>query len=333
MPHSTSTLFAPSSMSKLPTATTTRSSRTRTHAMQMNLADRFFRVVKANINSVIQNLEDPEKILEQAVEDMQRDLIKIRQSYAEVSATQKRMERQKEQAENLSNEWYKRAQLALSKGDEELAREALGRRQQQVEVATSLGEQMAVQGSAIDKLFMSMQQLEAKITEAKAKKDQMIARARTAKTSQKVNDMLSSVTGSTSMDAFDRMNEKVEMLESKAEIAGQLAGVSDSSLEGKFKLLGDRDALDEELKKMKGMLGQGEKKAAGFLPAGEAAAEVDLELEALRKGDGVLVRRREEIRGGGKRERKWESKKEKEENKRRWLSVCERERNKGYKGT
>ena len=58
--------------------------------ISMNLADRFFRVVKANINSVIQNLEDPEKILEQAVEDMQKDLIKIRQSYAEVSATQKR---------------------------------------------------------------------------------------------------------------------------------------------------------------------------------------------------------------------------------------------------
>ena len=56
----------------------------------MNLADRFFRVVKANLNSVLQNLEDPEKILEQAVEDMQKDLIKIRQSYAEVTATQKR---------------------------------------------------------------------------------------------------------------------------------------------------------------------------------------------------------------------------------------------------
>lgn len=58
----------------------------------MNLADRFFRVVKANINSIIQNLEDPEKVLEQAVDDMQNDLIKIRQSYAEVSATQKRYE-------------------------------------------------------------------------------------------------------------------------------------------------------------------------------------------------------------------------------------------------
>ena len=215
------------------------------------------------------------------MEDMQKDLIKIRQSYAEVSATQKRMERQKEQADNLSAEWYKRAQLALSKGDEELAREALARRQQQVEVGTSLGEQMTVQAAAINKLFTSMQQLEAKITEAKAKKDQMIARARTAKTSQKVNDMLSSVTGSTSMDAFERMKEKVEMLESKAEVAGQLAGVSDSSLEGKFKLLGEGDKIDDELSKMKGMLGQGEKKTAGFLPPG--SAEVDLELEALRK--------------------------------------------------
>lgn len=276
------TSFLPALHSKFPTATP-RPLRTRTHAVQMNLADRFFRVVKANLNSVLQNLEDPEKILEQAVEDMQKDLIKIRQSYAEVSATQKRMERQKEQAENLSSEWYKRAQLALSKGDEELAREALSRRQQQVEVVSSLGEQMTIQAGAIDRLFNSMQQLEAKISEAKSKKDQMIARARTAKTSEKVNDMLSSVSGTSSMDAFERMKEKVEMLESKAEVAGQLAGVSDSSLEGKFKLLGESSAVDDELSKMKGMIGQGERKSAGFLPPGMAEAEVDSELEALRK--------------------------------------------------
>lgn len=158
-----------------------------------------------------------------------------------------------------------------------------------------------------------------------AKKDQMIARARTAKTSQKVNDMLSSMTGTTSMDAFERMKEKVrtvvntgraglagslfmhvmiathsvrrshvpptctttacllaqqthqvEMLESKAEVAGQIAGTSDTSLEGKFKLLGEASAVDDELAKMKGLLGKG---TAGFLPPGQ---EVDKELEALR---------------------------------------------------
>ncbi len=111
----------------------------------------------------------------------------------------------------------------------------------------------------------------------------MIARARTAKTSQKVNDMLSSMTGSTSMDAFERMKEKVEMLESKAEVAGQIAGTSDSSLEGKFKLLGEADAVDDELAKMKGLLGKGTAATgpAGFLPPGAEQA-VDAELEALR---------------------------------------------------
>lgn len=88
--------------------------------MHMNLFDRFSRVAKANLNNVLQRWEDPEKVLSQAVEDMQKDLVKIRQSYAEVMATQKRMQRQKEQAEGLANEWYRRAQLALEKGDEEL---------------------------------------------------------------------------------------------------------------------------------------------------------------------------------------------------------------------
>jgi hypothetical protein len=103
-------------------------------SLKMNLADRFFRVVKSNVNSILGGLEDPEKILEQAVNDMQNDLVKIRQSYAEISATQKRMEKQKEQASNLADEWYKRAQLALSKNDDELAREALSRRQIQTTI-------------------------------------------------------------------------------------------------------------------------------------------------------------------------------------------------------
>lgn len=69
--------------------------------------------------------------------------------------------------------------------------------------------------------------------------------------------------------------KQVEMLESKAEVAGQLAGTTDTSLEGKFKLLSEGSAVDDELDRMKGLLGKG---TAGFLPSGE----VDRELEALR---------------------------------------------------
>ena len=68
--------------------------------------DRFTRVVTSNINNVIKSLEDPEKILDQAVNDMQNDLIKIRQSYAEISATQKRMTNQKENADKLIAVWF-----------------------------------------------------------------------------------------------------------------------------------------------------------------------------------------------------------------------------------
>merc|ERR1719223_2104257 len=93
--------------------------------LQMNLFDRFTRVAKANVNSVLKNLEDPKKILNQALEDMQNDLVKVRQSYAEITATQRRLLKQKEQADAIAKDWFDRAQLALQKGNDELAREAL----------------------------------------------------------------------------------------------------------------------------------------------------------------------------------------------------------------
>lgn len=90
----------------------------------MNLFDRFVRVVTSNVNSVVKAFEDPEKVLDQAVNDMQNDLVKIRQSYAEISATEKRMIKQKEAAETNAAEWYRRAQLALEVGS---SRRRMGR--------------------------------------------------------------------------------------------------------------------------------------------------------------------------------------------------------------
>jgi hypothetical protein len=88
-------------------------------ALQMNLFDRFTRVAKSNLNNILKNLEDPEKIMNQAVEDMQADLVKVRQSYAEITAMQRRMMKQKEQADALAQDWYNRAQLALKAGNKD----------------------------------------------------------------------------------------------------------------------------------------------------------------------------------------------------------------------
>jgi len=88
-----------------------------------NLFDRFARVAKANVNSVLKKLEDPEKVMEQALDDMQSDLVKVRQSYAEVFASKKRMGKERGEAERMGEQWYERAGMAMKKGDEELARE------------------------------------------------------------------------------------------------------------------------------------------------------------------------------------------------------------------
>lgn len=194
--------------------------------------------------------------------------------------------KQKEQAEAISQDWYERAQLALTKGNDGLAKEALTRRQQQLDIMTDLQSQLDVQNMSIDKLYEGMQAVESKILESKAKKEQMIARARTAESTQKVNDMLSGITGTTSMDAFARMEEKVESLEAAAEVSAEmgslsgnaLPGSANSDLEKQFKMLEGDNAVDNELKKMKGMLGgSAEPKKDG----------VDDELERLKKEAGL----------------------------------------------
>ena len=278
----TTTAFAPRT-ARLPAATRARP----TTSLQMNFFDRFKRVAEANINNVLGKMEDPEKVLNQAVEDLQKDLVTIRQSYAEVMATQKRQQRQKDQADQLADEWYRRAQLALEKGDDELAREALSRKQQQVDASTSLDEQIAIQSDSLSKLYDSMTALESKISEARSMKDQYIARARTAKTATKVNDMLSSVSGTTSMDAFERMKEKVEMLETQAEVSGQLQfGAGTADMESRFKELEAGSSVDDELSKMKRQLTAGSDEPAKPAAAADPAVEDELaKLKGEMKGE------------------------------------------------
>ena len=185
----------------------------------------------------------------------QSDLIKVRQAYAEAAASQRRLQRQKDQIEAIAIDWYNRAQLALQRNNEGLAREALARRQAELDKANTLRMQMGTQNVAVEKLYAAMLALENKIREAAATKEQLVARARTAKTTAAVNDMLSGLTGKTAMDAFHRMQEKVEALEAAAEASAEMSllpssGI-DATLESEFQMLEQSSAVDLELEKMK----------------------------------------------------------------------------------
>ncbi|KAL6957312.1 Membrane-associated 30 kDa protein, chloroplastic [Sarracenia purpurea var. burkii] len=175
---------------------------------RMNLFDRFGRVVKSYANAIISSFEDPEKILEQTVLEMTDDLTKMRQATAQVLASQKRLENKYKAAQQASEEWYRKAQFALGKGDEDLAREALKRRKSYADNASSLKAQFDQQKNIVENLVSNTRLLESKIQEAKSKKDTLTARAQSAKTATKVNEMLGTISTSSALGAFEKMEEK-----------------------------------------------------------------------------------------------------------------------------
>jgi len=245
----------------------------------MNLFDRFFRLIRSTLNNILTPFETPEKILEQTTLDMQNDLMKVRQAYAEVAATAKKIDRQRDQAVQLSNDWYARANLALRKGDEELAREALIRKTQQDEQVKTLSAQYETMQKNVAKLADSIVEIESKINEARATKDELIARARTARTTAKVNDMLTGLDTSSGMAAFDKMREKVEALEAQAEVAGQAALGMNRSLEAKFRELESSSSVDQQLEELRRSLPQNRERR--FLnPA------IESQLDALKREQG-----------------------------------------------
>lgn len=253
----------------------------------MGFFDRLSRLLRANANAAISNMEDPIKILDQSVADMQADLVKLRQAVAMAIASQKRLRSQGEQAEAQSKTWFERAELALKKGEEDLAREALSRRKTFVETATSLSNQVQAQDGQVEMLKKSLVSLEGKIAAAKTKKDMLKARAQAAQAQQQLQDAVGTIGSNSAMSAFERMEDKVNAMEANSQAAAELAG---ADLESQFAALEGGSDVDEELNALRERLKGGPEAVA--LPAADSApakvepvnvSEVDSDLEELKR--------------------------------------------------
>ena len=253
----------------------------------MGFFNRVSRLLRANVNDLVSKAEDPVKILDQSVADMQEDLVKLRQAVAMAIASQKRLRNQAEQAEAQSRTWYERAELAL-KNEEDLAREALTRRKTFQETATSLAKQVQGQDAQVETLKKSLVALEGKIAEAKTKKDMLKARAQAAKAQQQLQSAVGNLGSNSAMAAFERMEDKVEAMEASSQAAAELAG---ADLESQFAALEGGDDVDDELAALRQQLSAGPEAVA--LPAADQTAdasvepvkvtEVDSDLEELRR--------------------------------------------------
>ncbi len=247
----------------------------------MGLFDRISRVVRANVNDMVSKAEDPEKVLEQSIIDMQEDLVQLRQAVASAIATQKRTQQQYNQANSQASQWHSRAQLALQKGDESMAREALQRKKTYSETVAKVKESLDSQTAQVENLKRNLAALEGKISEAKAKKDMLKARMAAAKTQEQLNNTVGSLNNSGAMAAFDRMEEKVLQMEARSQAAAELAG--GGGLEEDFLKLEASSDIDDELAAMKAEM-LPPSSGNNQLPASnQDSSEVDAELEDLRK--------------------------------------------------
>jgi phage shock protein A len=258
----------------------------------MGLFDRLKRVVGANVNDLISKAEDPEKMLEQALLEMQEDLVQLRQGVAQTIAAQKRTEKQYNDALNEINKWQRNAQLALQKGDENLARQALERKKTYTETSTALKASLDQQVTQVDTLKRNLIQLESKISEAKTKKEMLKARITTAKAQEQLQGMVRGLSTSSAMSAFERMEEKVMIQEARAQSIGELAS---EDLDSQFARLESGSDVDDELAALKASLAPAPEPklltpeqpstASPAQPTSTAkpAEPVDADLEALRK--------------------------------------------------
>jgi phage shock protein A len=223
----------------------------------MGVLGRLSRAIRAQVTSWVQENEDPERILNQVMADMQADLIQLRQSVAQAIATQKRTERQCDQTQMLAREWYNRAQLALNKGDEAQARDALAQRHTYLKMGAQLANHMQEQKAIVANLKANMRDLEVKIADARTRRDMYIARARSAEASQRLQEMIGQVGTQRSIGAFSRMEDKVLDLEAQADAMAELnQTIATQSLEGRFAALeqDEEQAIEAELAVMKGHL-------------------------------------------------------------------------------
>jgi phage shock protein A len=205
----------------------------------MGIFSRLKTLISSNVNDMINKAENPEKMLNQLLIDMNEQLIESKKAVAMAIADEKKLERETQNQESQAQEWERKAMLAVHSGKDDLAKEALLRKQEYENAGTEYRKQWEAQKTSVDKLKESLKELQNKIEEAQRKKNLLIARAKRAEAQQKIQSTISSVSGNRSaFDAFDRMAQKVDQMEAQADAAKELEDLSsNSSLDKRFEEL------------------------------------------------------------------------------------------------
>jgi phage shock protein A len=214
----------------------------------MALLERVSTLIRANLNDMIDKAEDPEKMIKQVILDMQNQLLQVKTQVAIAIADQHLLEKRQKENEEKTAEWVRKAELAVSKKEDDLARAALHRVESYREMAGAFTQQVADQKAQAENLKTALRQLEQKLTEAQAKADVLIAQHRRARAVGKAHDARTAIGDGSKSAAFDRLKRKVAHNEAVSQAKSELG---EEDVEDRLTAIEKDDRIEQLLAEMK----------------------------------------------------------------------------------
>lgn len=218
----------------------------------MGIFSRMGDIINSNLNAMIDKAEDPEKIARLIIQEMEDTLIEVRTDAARNIAERKELSRKAEEYSDRAGEWGAKAELALSKDREDLARGALSAKQQAEAMAEVVKKEMKILDEAVEKADSDLSKLQTKLDEAKAKHKALMMRGNVARGQIKMRTALKDSKVEDALARYQRMERKVDDLEAQVESYDLGAG---QTLESQFAELEANDAVEDELSALKERLG------------------------------------------------------------------------------
>jgi len=220
----------------------------------MALLERVSTLVRANLNDLIDKAEDPEKMIKQVILDMQNQLLQVKTQVAIAIADQHLLEKKRKENEDKVAEWMRKAELAVDKKQDDLARVALTRVESYRDLTDNFAQQLTDQKAQVENLKTALRQLEQKLAEAEGKADLLIAQHRRARAVGKASDAKMKTAGGngSSGAAFDRMQRKVQHAEALSQAKSEIAT---HDVEDRLAALEKEDRVEQLLKELKAKKG------------------------------------------------------------------------------
>ena len=258
----------------------------------MGLLKRMSDLIRSNVNDVLDKAEDPRKILEQTILDMEGEHKKAKKMLLETLTLLKQSERQRDGHQKSSQDWENKAMAALKAGNEDLARQGLAEKAKVDELLKEAEQGVAQQRAYTDELKRSLSELESKIDEARKKRDELIARLSAAELKKKQADMQQgglekrdAVRDTGPFDTFDRMVNRIENSEAEIEARQELAGTNAQDVERELQKELESHSADAALEALKAKMSADaapNKPASPPAPADPKAQAIEDELASLR---------------------------------------------------